>query len=517
MMAACPARRWTARPLQQLLADIQAGKVDVIVCYKVDRLTRSLTDFAKIVEIFDAKGVSFVSVTQQFNTTTSMGRLTLNVLLSFAQFEREVTGERIRDKIAASKQKGMWMGGVPPLGYRARDHKLIVIDSEAETVRQVFRRYAALGSVRLLRDELAAQRIRSKRWTSAAGRSWGGKPLARGALYLMLQNRIYRGEIVHQDQSYPGGHIAIIDQALWDAVQAKLAANAVERTAGEKMANPSLLAGLLYDGEGQRMTPTHAVKKGARYRYYVSRRLITESRGKAHDGLRVPAGEIEQLVTTRVGELLSDPARLSEALACYIETAAQQQHLQQRAAELAATWSSLPALRLRPILATVIACIVVWPERVDIQLLPSRLGALLLDTPYRPTSTPEEDEQPIILSAPAQLRRVGLGIRMVIDQAAAPGRASKPDAKLIKLIARAYLFNNRLAESSSQYLADVAQAERMTSSYFTRVLRLSYLAPDITRAILEGRHPRDLTAHKLLSHSRLPLAWPEQRRALGFA
>ena len=503
--------------LQQLLADIQAGKVDVIVCYKVDRLTRSLADFAKIVEIFDAKGVSFVSVTQQFNTTTSMGRLTLNVLLSFAQFEREVTGERIRDKIAASKQKGMWMGGVPPLGYRALDHKLIVIDSEAETVRHVFRRYAALGSVRLLRDELAAQKIRSKRWTSAAGRSWGGKPLARGALYLMLQNRIYRGEIVHKEQSYPGEHMPIIDQELWDEVQAKLAANAVERATGEKMKSASLLAGLLYDGEGQRMTPTHAVKKGARYRYYVSRRLITGNRGKAPEGLRIPAGEIEQLVTARIGELLSGPARLSEALACCIETAGQQQHLQQRAAELAASWSTLSASRLRPMLATVIERIVVRPERVDIQLLPSRLGALLLDKSCRPTSTADNDERPIILSAPAQLRRVGRGIKMVIDEAAAPGRAAKPDAKLIKLIARAYLFNNRLAESSSEYLADVAQRDRITSSYFTRVLRLSYLAPDITRAILEGRHPRDLTAQKLLAHSRLPLAWPEQRRRLGFA
>ena len=503
--------------LQQLLADIQEGRVDVIVCYKVDRLTRSLADFAKIVEIFDQKGVSFVSVTQQFNTTTSMGRLTLNVLLSFAQFEREVTGERIRDKIAASKQKGMWMGGVPPLGYRARDHKLIVIDSEAETVRHVFRRYVALGSVRLLRDELEAQKIRSKRWTSTTGRSWGGKPLARGALYLMLQNRIYRGEIVHKDQSYPGDHMAIVDQQLWDDVQQKLAANAVERATGGMAKSASLLAGLLYDGEGQRMTPTHAVKKGARYRYYVSRRLITGNRGAAPEGLRIPAGEIEQLVTTRIGELLSDPARLSEALACCIESAGQQQHLQQRAAELAATWSTLPASRLRPTLATVIARIVARPERVDIELLPSRLGALLLDTLYRPTSSADAEQQPIILSVPAQLRRVGLGIRMVIDERAGPGRASKPDAKLIKLIARAYLFNNKLAESSSEHLAEVAQGERMTRSYFTRVLRLSYLAPDITRAILEGRHPRDLTAHKLLAHSRLPLAWPEQRRTLGFA
>jgi site-specific DNA recombinase len=228
--------------LQQLLADIQEGRVDIVVCYKVDRLTRSLPDFAKIVEIFDAKGVSFVSVTQQFNTTTSMGRLTLNVLLSFAQFEREVTGERIRDKIAASKKKGMWMGGVPPLGYSCRDHKLIVVPREAETVQHIFRRYAALGSVRLLQQDLNVTGIRSKSWISTAGRRWGGKPLARGALYTMLRNRIYRGEIVHRDQHYPGEHEPIIDEGLWEEVQAKLSANAVERATGERRLNPSLLA-----------------------------------------------------------------------------------------------------------------------------------------------------------------------------------------------------------------------------------------------------------------------------------
>ena len=291
--------------LQQLLADIQAGKIDAVVTYKVDRLTRSLADFAKIVEIFDAKGVSFVSVTQQFNTTTSMGRLTLNVLLSFAQFEREVTGERIRDKIAASKKKGMWMGGVPPLGYECRDHKLIVIPDEAEIVRHIFQRYVALGSARLLQEELEAAGIRSKCRTSSAGRHWGGKPLARGALYWMLQNWIYRGEITHKGQHYPGEHIPIIDEALWDKVQTKLAANAVERATGGRVRNPSLLAGLLYDGEGQRLTPSHAIKKGVRYRYYVSRPLTDRSRANARDAMRIPASEIEQLVAMRIGQFFS--------------------------------------------------------------------------------------------------------------------------------------------------------------------------------------------------------------------
>src|SRR5438128_2292760 len=236
--------------LQQLLADIREGKVDVVVVYKIDRLTRSLADFAKIVEVFDAKGVSFVSVTQQFNTTTSMGRLTLNVLLSFAQFERELAGERVRDKIAASKKKGMWMGGVAPLGYEVRERKLVVIEGGAETVRHIFRRYAALGSVRLLKEELDAAGIRSKQWTSTAGRSWGGKPFARGALYLMLQNRIYRGEIVHNQESHLGEHKPIIDQPLWDVVQTQLAGNAAQHNDCGKTRQPSLLAGMLFDRDG---------------------------------------------------------------------------------------------------------------------------------------------------------------------------------------------------------------------------------------------------------------------------
>src|SRR6201997_2855330 len=224
--------------LQQLLADITAGRIDTIVVYKIDRLTRSLADFAKIVEILDARGASFVSVTQQFNTTTSMGRLPLNFLLSFGQFEREGIGERIRDKIAASKKKGMWMGGVPPLGYGVRDHKLVMIDSEADTVRLIFRRYAELGSVRLLQVDREARGIRSKSWTSVSGRFVGGKPFSRGALYLMLQNRIYRGEIVHKGQFHPGEHTPIVDQPLWDAVQAQLASNVAERNSGTRNHQP---------------------------------------------------------------------------------------------------------------------------------------------------------------------------------------------------------------------------------------------------------------------------------------
>ena len=286
--------------LQRLLTDIAAGRVDTVVVYKVDRLTRSLADFAKIVDAFDAKGVSFVSVTQQFNTTTSMGRLTLNMLLSFAQFEREVTGERIRDKIAASKQKGMWMGGLPPLGYDVADRKLIVNAAEADTVRHIFHRYAELKSVLDLKEELDVAGIVSKARLDRFGHASGSQPIARGALYHMLQNRIYRGEIVHKDKAYPGLHEAIIDEELWNEVQAALAENRVERVTRSGAGAPSLLAGLVYDASGERMSPTHANKKGTRYRYYVSQSLIKRDRAQAKDAAcRVPAAELETLVEDR--------------------------------------------------------------------------------------------------------------------------------------------------------------------------------------------------------------------------
>src|SRR4051812_25090983 len=233
--------------LLRLMTDIEAGKVDVVVVYKVDRLTRALSDFAKLVEVFDRRAVSFVSITQQFNTTSSMGRLTLNVLLSFAQFEREVIGERVRDKIAASKRKGMWMGGMPPLGYDVKDRKLVVNKNEARTVVDIYRRYLVLKSVRDLQADLASAGIKSKQRGRLDGTNYGGQKLARGALYLMLQNRIYRGEITHKGNSYPGEHPAIIEQQLWDEVQAMLAKNRIERTIGMGAKQTSLLGGFVFD------------------------------------------------------------------------------------------------------------------------------------------------------------------------------------------------------------------------------------------------------------------------------
>ena len=500
--------------LHQLLADITAGRVDTVVVYKIDRLTRSLADFAKIVEILDARGASFVSVTQQFNTTTSMGRLTLNVLLSFAQFEREVIGERIRDKIAASKKKGMWMGGVPPLGYGVRDHKLVMIDSEADTVRLIFCRYAELGSVRLLKAELEARGIRSKSWTSVSGRLVGGKPFSRGALYLMLQNRIYRGEIVHKGQFHPGEHTPIVDQPLWDAVQTQLASNVAERNSGTRNHQPSLLAGMLFDGDGNRMTPSHAGKNGTHYRYYVSGSLITKDRTETSAGLRIPAAGIEQLVSGRVHRWLLDPGSIHKSSSARLADASIQQRLIARAADIGKCWPELPVARKRAVLAALIKRIEVKVDQIDIHLRPLRLGALL-DLPGTLSQGVNDDEIEL-LSVPARLRRSGREIRMVIN-GTDPFDAAKPDARLIKLLLRARRFNATLADSEGIPFAVLAEREGVSRSYFTRLVRLSYLAPDITEAILDGRQPPDLTAEKLLEHSRLPLAWPDQRTLLGFA
>jgi hypothetical protein len=427
-----------------------------------------------------------------------MGRLTLNILLSFAQFEREVIGERIRDKIAASKRKGMWMGGIPPLGYRAQDGKLVVIESEAEIVRDIFRRYAALDSVRLLKDEFGG--IKSKSWMTASGRRVGGKPFSRGALYLMLQNRLYRGKIVHKGQPHPGEHTPIIDQPLWDAVQAQLAANTADRTSGTRTRQPSLLAGMLFDGDGNRMTPTHATKEGKRYRYYISQPLITRDQTDGSASLRIPVGEIEQAVTSRMRQWLIDPGSVYQAIRLADPSA--QYRVIARAGEIGRSWPELPATRQRAFLAALIERIDVGANRIEIHFRPTRLSTLL-NIAAMPSPN-ETDDETQILSVPIALRRFGRGIKMRID-GTDPFATAKPDARLIKLLIRARRFNATLVDSDGVSFAALAKREGVSPCYFTRLVRLSYLAPDITQAILEGCQPRDLTADKLLAHSRLPL------------
>ncbi|MGH8610853.1 MAG: recombinase family protein [Gammaproteobacteria bacterium] len=499
--------------LQRLLAHIRGSKVDVVVVYKIDRLTRSLLDFAKIVEVFDVHGVSFVSVTQAFNTATSMGRLTLNVLLSFAQFEREVTSERIRDKIAASKKKGMWMGGYPPLGYEVKDRKLIVNEVEAETVRHIFRRYNELGSVRVLKEHLDEAGIVSKNRIAPDGRPYGGKPIARGALYHMLQNRIYCGEIVHKNQAYPGEHAPIIDEELWQRVQTTLAANRVDRAAGKGSHHVSLLAGLIYDAHGEPMTPSHAVKKGVRYRYYVSKNLLTGGHNKANgSGQRIPADRIEALVTGRIHAWLADPVVMLNAVQFYWPDAIAQKRLLDEAARLAASWPDLDAHRLRAILRAMVTGVQVHSDRVDVTL--DQMGAALWlnakDQP-QPVGGDDRERNLTVLTIPARLKRTGIEMRMVVEDGSEPANV---DPVLVRLLLRAYAIRARLLEEPSLPLKEIAAEEAISSSYATRLLRLAFLAPDIVTAILNGRHPPQLTANRLMDDTRLPLDWTAQRKLL---
>jgi site-specific DNA recombinase len=504
--------------LKRLLTDIEASRVDTVVVYKVDRLTRSLSDFAKMVEVFDRQAVSFVSVTQQFNTTTSMGRLTLNMLLSFAQFEREVTGERIRDKIAASKKKGMWMGGLPALGYDVKDRKLVVNQREAETLRQIYRRYAALGSVLRLKEELDRDEVVSKLRVDKFGRRTGGRPLARGALYLMLQNRIYRGDIVHKDNSYPGEHEPIIDAALWDEVQRKLAANRFDRATGAGATQVSLLAGLVYDDMGKRMTPTHANKKGTRYRYYVSPGLVRGNRRQAPRGRRVPADDLERLVEERLRQFLQSDAGVFGAIEPLVGDVNHCTEVVARASDLAQRWPGLAPTERRAILATLIERIDLLRETVEIQICPGRLPAVLHgETDPQELPRKLDADMPIItFTVPARLKRTGMETRLLIDGGDANSRRN-PDHSLHRLLARAYRYNDMVMRSDGKTMRQLAAEAGVVRSYFTRILRLSFLAPDIVKAILRDRHPIELSAKRLANEIRLPIAWDEQRTLLRFS
>jgi site-specific DNA recombinase len=504
--------------LKRLLADIEAGAIDVIVVYKVDRLTRALSDFAKLVEVFDRRGVSFVSITQQFNTTTSMGRLTLNVLLSFAQFEREVIGERVRDKIAASKKKGMWMGGMPPLGYDVKDRKLVVNDNEARTVVDIYQRYLALKSVRALKEEIEYAAIRSKRRVRADDTTYGDQKLSRGALYLMLQNRIYRGEITHKGNSYPGEHPAIIDQPLWDEVQAALAKNRVERATGVRAKHPSLLGGFVFDATGERLTPTYAVKKGTRYRYYISTSLMREARSNRSNGWRIPAGDLEGLVIDRLRAFLADPTAIPDAVDDETHIGSGQSQLIKRGRQIADELGALASDEVKATLMALLCRVAVNPDRIEINISRRRLAELLagqsIDLTTR-NQTPDRNSNDVVtLAAPARLKRVGREMRMLVENA---DEQTAADPSLLRIIARAQDIQGRLSENTKLTVHDISREERVTAAYIYTLLRLPWLAPDIVTAIVNGRQPQHLNAKTLMRKaSRLPADWAEQRALLGF-
>ncbi len=460
----------TDRPaLQRLLEDVQSGKVDVIVVYKVDRLTRSLADFAKLVELFDKHNVSFVSVTQQFNTTTSMGRLTLNVLLSFAQFEREVTSERIRDKIAASKRKGLWVGGMAPLGYDTKDRKITVNEAETDTVRTIFRSYLKLGSLNLLMADLRKQGIVSKIRTLKTGDTVGGIPFTRGGLAHLLRNRFYVGEVPFKGEILRGEQTAIVDQGLFDAVQAKLS----EQINGHKaarMKSEALLAGRIFDDRGNRMTPSHARKRGIKYRYYLSSTLLQGQAERSGSVRRIPATEIDVLVIRSVRDHLKPSAPIDD----------------------------------RSLVDTHVARVEVQPEQLVIQLAQpertNRKGARAVKTLRVPWH-----------KAPSKRRREILLPDALDPQHARPIR-SETRATLVASIARGRRWLNELVDDAKASVESIAKRERCSVRQVNMTISLAFVAPDLVKAAIEGRLPRGIGVTRLRD---APVEWSRQHAMLG--
>jgi site-specific DNA recombinase len=494
--------------LKKLLDHIAGKRVDTVVVYKVDRLTRSLADFAKIVEQFDKQGISFVSVTQQFNTTTSMGRLTLNVLLSFAQFEREVTGERIRDKIAASKRKGMWMGGVVPLGYDLEDRHLIVNPEEANRVKVIFQAYLAEGCVSKLQIYLEKKLIRSKKRLSKTGNASGDNAFSRGALYSMLQNRIYLGEITHKDKSFPGQHPAIIDQGLWDRVQVQFKANLQAERNRPRATSISLLTGLLYDEAGNRFTPSHATKKARRYRYYVSQAL-TQGRSKnpAVQG-RLPAQEVEELVLSQLATLLQSAPRILDLLQPHSLDMTETQHVAKVAREYLASQE-----KVCNDLRSIVTRIIVRQQKIELRLSKQALLKAFL-TPQQSdeiASTQTASEDLIILEADAQLQRCGGEIRLLL--ADAEQNRARPVPSLVRAVARANDWMDRILQGEIPNQRALARETGFDERYISRIIPLAFLAPDITEAILEGRQLAGLTLDKCVVD--VSLEWVRQRAVVG--
>jgi site-specific DNA recombinase len=485
----------TDRPaFKRMMADIDAGKISVVVVYKVDRLTRSLADFAKIIEHFDKHQVSFVSVTQQFNTTTSMGRLTLNVLLSFAQFEREVTGERIRDKIAASKKKGMWMGGTVPLGYLCRDRRLVVDESEASLVRTIFSEFLRLGTVHGLQDWLRENSITSRR----------GNSFLRGSLYQMLRNSHYLGLIKHKKDAYPGEHLAIIDRDTWDKVQAQLDDNIQGKRRKARATKESLFTGILCDASGTRYTPTHANKCGRRYRYYTSQAVIKKTeRGSAP--ARIPAPDLEKAVIDRILEWLQTPAELLVSLrgeACDTLPKGFLDRTCTQAAEAAQSWHSRTATDRAQLLKSVVDRIVIHATHVEIRLrVPALLNAII-------GSGSQDIAVPQIASIECPFRHIpqGRALRLIVGNMSITTDASRQ--AILKAISRARRWYEQITAGEANSIAKLAKMHGVSARFVRIHMKLIQISPQWIETLMSRPDSSPLSLDDLLVA--IPMNWNEQ-------
>ena len=484
--------------LQRLLADIAAGHIDIVVVYKVDRLTRSLLDFAKLVEAFDKAGTSFVSITQSFNTTTSMGRLTLNMLLSFAQFEREVTAERIRDKIAQSKARGMWMGGTPPIGYRPDGRSLAIVDADAAIVRRIFSRYVELANVRLLAEELNEQGVRSPSRNAASGRAFGNRLFSRGQLYNILSNPTYIARIDHGGRSHKANFPAIIEQAQWDKVQATLAAN-INGVRSPAPAEASLLAGKLVDDRGVPMVAVHACKGKVRYRYYVSRDLHHGGDASKAEGWRLPAREIEPLVRARITALLNDPVQLLAGSAAGMPSPDELNTIISNGKEAAARMAG-PRVPAAKLLRSLVAEVRLGTDQVSIVLDPSKLGTLL---------DLNGMAEAVTLTVAARLKRRGGVMRLITPSGSTAAPAVDPT--LVKAIVQGRGWWQELLADNSLTLDAIGQREGITSPYVLRIVRLAFLSPQMLDSILAGTQPAHLTLKRLIATDGIAARWNHQQ------
>ncbi len=457
-----------------------------------------------MVELFDAKGVSFVAVTQQFNTTTSMGRLTLNVLLSFAQFEREVIGERIRDKVAASKRKGIWMGGVLPLGYDVRERKLVVNYDEAETVRYIFKRYLELGSVRLLGNDLHQRGIVSSARVSRKGNASGGKPFSRGALYHLLSNPIYQGEIRHKHERHPGQHEAIVSRELWERVQQRLRDKGVRSGAGRKTEAPSSpLAGKLFDENGEALYVQGAAKGERRYRYYVSISLIRGNSEDNKQGWRISAPEIEQRVAVAARAVLGD----QPAIALALEASCIDSIWLPSVLKSAHAWTG--RLASRDEAAAALSELI---ERVRLSRESLHLSLRLPLALTEPSDLASPVNLPLSRLVPMQMKRRGVEMRIVLQGDSTPNHVDLP---LLKAVARARRWADHLVSGKVRSVRDLARREGIDGRSVRRLIPLGFLSPRIIEAIAEGRQPVELTVEALTRRIDLPLLWSAQEQALG--
>ena len=498
--------------LARLLAEIESEQIDVVIVYKVDRLSRSLADFVRLIDLFDKTEVSFVSVTQQFNTSTSMGRLTLNVLLSFDQFEREVTSERIRDKIAASKKKGMWMGGLVPLGYDRVEKQLVVNEDEADIVRHIYKRYLKLKCVRELKVELDREGHLSKP-RPEHHKSTGRKLFSRGALYTVLKNPVYIGKVHHKGELHDGKHAAIVDKVIWDKVKTTLARNRQNKEARASAKHPSLLGGLVWDDKGNRMSPTYTRKKNRHYPYYISQAVLQYKEDEAGSVIRIPGKTLEATVTDLLLNYLNSPDQLLDLLSGITLGGKALDQVVQTAAKLARDWQNFDTTRQIPVINGLVTRVEVSRSTITVQLIRNNLIRLLTAGSPVEAANQKRNLKTIELKAEVKLQRSGIESKLVYPAGKQPQTHDRSVKALQEALLKSLQWNEQLVSGSVRSIDALIDRDNLNARQVHRLRKLAFLAPDIMDRIIAGDVPETLTLERLKKD--FPIDWEAQRTHFG--